>query len=451
MNSSGKGSTAARKIRRAAAAFPTVAGYEMLGELGRGGMGVVYLARNARLDRLCALKMISAGELADPDVSARFLAEATTVARLRHPHIVQIHHIGDHEGRPFFELEHVEGGSLASRLDGTPWPPADAARLAETLARAMQEAHRLGIVHRDLKPGNVLMTAAGQPKIADFGLAKLLGGGSDLTRTESIMGTPSYMSPEQAWGHARQVGPAADVYALGAILYELLTGRPPFKGANVFETVEQVKSIEPVPPSRLQPSLPRDLETICLKCLQKEPGQRYETAAALADDLRRYLSGEPIHARRSGRAEQAWKWCRRNPTRALLTAVSGVLLLSLTLGPAITSIVWLHERASQRAAADQLRETYAAQARSLRQSGQPGRRFQALSVLAEAARIRPGPDLRDEAIACMALVDLQIDASGRFTSLRSAGPPRTAGSSATSSPTTRATWRSAAWKTTACW
>ena len=393
-------------------ALPSLPGYELLGELGRGGMGVVYLARNTRLGRLCALKMISAGEFANPEVAARFLAEATTVARLRHPHIVQIYHIGDHAGRPFFELEHVEGGSLAARLDGTPWPPRDAARLTETLSIAMQEAHRGGIVHRDLKPGNILMTAEGNPKIADFGLAKLLGGGSDLTGIESILGTPSYMSPEQASGHAKEVGPSCDVYALGAILYELLTGRPPFKGANIFETVEQVKSTEPVAPSRLQPGLPRDLETICLTCLQKEPVRRYASAAALADDLQRYLAGEPIHARRSGMAEQAWKWCRRNPTRALLTGVSGVLLITLTMGPAVTSLVWMQERdkarLAEKAAAEQLRQTYAVQAQSLRRSGQPGRRFEALSLLSKAARIRPGSDLRDEAIACMALVDLRV-------------------------------------------
>jgi WD40 repeat protein len=413
--------------------IPSVPGYEMLGELGRGGMGVVYLARHIRLDRLCALKMISAGELADPAVAARFFAEATTVARLDHPHIVQIYHIGDHAGVPYFEFEYVRGGSLAARLDGTPWPPKNAASLAESLAIAMEEAHRLGIVHRDLKPSNILITAEGEPKITDFGLAKLLGGGSDLTRTDSILGTPSYMAPEQAWGHAREVGPRADVYAVGAILYELLTGRPPFKGADALETVEQVKSVEPVAPSRLQPGLPRDLETICVTCLQKEPGRRYASALALADDLRRYQRGEPIRARRSGRAEQAWKWCRRNPVMATLTGVSAVLLLSLTVGPAVTALVWTQQRdkarlaeqaaADQRdkarlaeqAAADQLRETheaqretYAVQARSLRSGGQPGRRFEALEVLAKAALIRPGPDLRDEAIACMALVDLRV-------------------------------------------
>ena len=358
-------------------AIPSIPGYEMLGELGRGGMGVVYLAQNTRLGRLCALKMISAGELANPEIAARFLAEATTVARLRHPHIVQIYHIGDHANRPYFELEHVEGGSLASRLDGTPWSATDAARLIETLSIAMQEAHRIGIVHRDLKPGNILMTAEGNPKIADFGLAKLLGGGSDLTRTEWILGTPSYMSPEQAWGHAREVGPSCDVYALGAILYELLTGRPPFKGANVFETVEQVKSIEPVAPSRLQPGLPRDLETICLSCLQKEPSRRYETAGALADDLRRYLNGEPIEARRSRWIEQAWKWCRRNPAVARLTTLSLLLSVAIIVGASGAALAWLRAidqaSAAEKTASLQLRETYVAQARTLRWNGRPGR------------------------------------------------------------------------------
>ena len=239
-----------------------VPGYDILGELGRGGMGVVYHARQVRLQRPCALKMILAGHHAGSAASARFLAEAETVAKLRHPNIVQIHSIGDYEGRTYIELEFIEGGSLAQRLDGTPWVPLRAAALIETLARATGEAHRLGIVHRDLKPGNVLLTSDGIPKLADFGLAKSIDSDSDLTKSGAIMGSPSYMAPEQAEGNAKGVGPAADLYALGAILYELLTGRPPFRGATVFETLQQVKSAEPVPPSRLVPGLARDVETV---------------------------------------------------------------------------------------------------------------------------------------------------------------------------------------------
>src|SRR5262249_36483271 len=226
-------------------AVPAVAGYEILGELGRGGMGVVYQARQVRLNRPCALKMILAGAHANPEVGARFLAEAQAIARLQHPHVVQIHHIGEADGLPFLELEYVSGGSLDRQLDGVPWTPKRAARLVEQLARGIAEAHRLGIVHRDLKPGNVLLAGDGSPKITDFGLAKALGSESGLTRTESILGSPSYMAPEQAEGRARQAGPAADIYAVGVILYELLTGRPPFRGATPLETLEQVKAADP--------------------------------------------------------------------------------------------------------------------------------------------------------------------------------------------------------------
>ena len=234
----------------------------------------------------------------------RFMAEAETVARLEHPNVVRIHHIGEADGLPFFELEYVAGGSLDQRLDGTPWQPERAARLVEALAQGMAEAHRRGIVHRDLKPSNVLITTGGTPKITDFGLAKALGINSGVTLTESILGSPSYMAPEQAEGRARQAGPAADLYALGVILYELLTGRPPFKAATALETLEQVRSSLPVPLVRLQPKLTRDLETICLKCLEKEPAQRYATAVELADELGRFLRHEPIHARPLGRASR---------------------------------------------------------------------------------------------------------------------------------------------------
>jgi eukaryotic-like serine/threonine-protein kinase len=270
---------------------PLVAGYEIIGELGRGGMGVVYKARHVRLNRPCALKMILAGAHAGPDDLTRFVTEAEAIARLQHPSIVGIHHIGDADGLPFLELEYVGCGSLDQQLDGTPWPAIRAARLAEQVALGIAEAHRQGIVHRDLKPSNVLLAADGTPKVGDFGLAKMLDSASGLTRIESVMGSPSYMAPEQALGHAREAGPAVDVYAVGAILYELLTGRPPFRGTTALETLEQVKSTEPVPPSRLMLGVPRDIETVCLKCLQKEPGKRYTTALALADDLRRFQDG----------------------------------------------------------------------------------------------------------------------------------------------------------------
>jgi WD40 repeat protein/predicted Ser/Thr protein kinase len=305
-----------------------VPGYEVLGELGRGGMGVVYKARQVGLNRMVALKMILAGGHAGEAERARFKAEAEAVARLRHPNIVQIYEVGESDGCPFFSLEFVEGGSLAQKLDGTPWQPRPAAEMIETLARAMQAAHKGGVVHRDLKPANVLLTADGTPKITDFGLAKKLDDSAGPTRSGAILGTPSYMAPEQAGGKPGDVGPATDGYALGAVLYELLTGRPPFRAATPMDTILQVLNDDPAPPRQLQSKTPRDLETICLKCLRKEPKKRYASAEALADDLRRFLDGRPITARRVGRLERGWRWCRRNPWVAGLTAAVFVSLLA---------------------------------------------------------------------------------------------------------------------------
>jgi serine/threonine-protein kinase len=308
---------------------PAIPGYEVLGELGRGGMGVVYLARQVALDRLVALKMILAGSHAGDQELARFRTEAEAVARLQHPHIVQIHEVGAQGGLPYFSLEFCPGGSLDKKLAGTPLPPAAAAALVEKLARAMQAAHHKGVLHRDLKPANVLLAEDGTPKVTDFGLAKKLGGAGQ-TQSGAVMGTPSYMAPEQAEGRPGAVGPAADVYALGAILYECLTGRPPFRAETPLETLLQVRTAEPVPPGRLVPKVPRDLETICLKCLRKEPPKRYPSALELADDLRRFLEDRPIRARPVGRAERLWRWGRRNPAvagllAALLLVVAGAL------------------------------------------------------------------------------------------------------------------------------
>jgi tRNA A-37 threonylcarbamoyl transferase component Bud32 len=306
--------------------LPAVPGYEILAELGRGAMGVVYKARQHRLNRTVALKMILAAHYAGTDAILRFLSEAEIIARLQHPNIVQIHATGDFDGRPYVELEYVEGGSLAARIDGTPWPPRAAAELIESLACGMAEAHRMGIVHRDLKPANVLMMHDGTAKITDFGLAKSIANDSGLTQHESILGSPNYMSPEQADGRAKEVGRSADVYALGAILYELITGRPPFVAPTILATLDLVKHAEPVAPSRLQPGVPSDLETICLKCLQKDPNDRYGSAEPLAEDVARYLNGEPILARPTPHWERAWKWVRRHPTIAALVVVSTVLV-----------------------------------------------------------------------------------------------------------------------------
>jgi WD40 repeat protein len=316
------------------AGFPAIAGYEILGELGRGGMGIVYKARQSGLKRLVALKVIRAGAGAGSRERARFRAEAEAIARLQHPHIVQVHEICEQGGLLCLALEFIDGGSLAQRIAGAPQPPRAAAELVEILSRAMHSAHEHNVVHRDLKPANVLLTRDGVAKIADFGLAKRLDDESAPTEPGSILGTPSYMAPEQVRGLGRGVGPAADVYALGAILYELLTGRPPFKGASPMDTVLQVIHDDPVPPSRLQ-RIPPDLETICLKCLAREPGGRYPSAAALSDDLRRFLDGAPIRARPAGRLKAAWKWARRRPAvAALLAAVALVTALGFagTLG-----------------------------------------------------------------------------------------------------------------------
>jgi serine/threonine protein kinase len=322
-----------------------VPGYEILGELGRGGMGVVYKARQLGLNRLVALKMVLAGAHASRDDLARFRTEAEAIARLRHPNIIQIYEIDECEGRPFFSMEYVDGGSLADHLRGQPQPTHTAARLLEALARAVHTAHQAGIVHRDLKPANILLVSGEeaeihrtsthhspltthQPKITDFGLAKRL----DVlgqTHTGDVLGTPAYMAPEQAAGRVNEVGPATDVHALGAILYECLSGKAPFGQATLLDTLEQVRSQEPAPPSRLTSGCPRDLEVICLKCLQKEPGKRYATAEDLAEDLGRFLRGEPIQARPVPLWERALRWVRRNP--GLTGGIVAVPMLAMVL------------------------------------------------------------------------------------------------------------------------
>jgi predicted Ser/Thr protein kinase len=308
--------------------FPDIPGYEILRELGRGGMGVVYQARQTGLKRLVAVKMLLAGRYAAPVERARFQAEVEAIARLQHPNLVQVFEVGEREGRAFFSMECLDGGNLEDKLASGPQPPRQAAELVEVLARAIHAAHQRGVIHRDLKPANVLLTTEGVPKISDFGLAKRLDIASGPTRTQHILGTPSYMAPEQAAGRSKQVGPATDVYALGAILYEMLTGRPPFQGESVVEVVRQAAEEEPVPPRRLQSTVPADLETICLKCLEKQPPQRYASAAALADDLHRFLAGKPVLARPIGWWGRLAKWARRRPAAAGLIALGALSLLA---------------------------------------------------------------------------------------------------------------------------
>jgi tRNA A-37 threonylcarbamoyl transferase component Bud32 len=302
-------------------------------------MGVVYKARQVKLKRLVALKMILAGAHAGPKELARFRIEAEAVARMQHPNIVQIYEIGEHDGLPFFSLEFVEGGTLEAKMGRKPMPFDEAAQLIETLARAVHVAHQRGIVHRDLKPANVLLTPQGQPKITDFGVAKQLDAMEGQTGTGAIMGTPIYMAPEQAAGKAREIGPATDVYSLGAMLYVMLTGQPPFRGETAFDTIMLVIGEEPPPPSQFQPKVPRDLETICLKCLRKAPSRRYASAEELAADLRRYLTDEPIRARPVGPVERVWRWIAKNP-------LPTTLLVAVTLAAAIG--LWHLSRLSEK-------------------------------------------------------------------------------------------------------
>jgi hypothetical protein len=333
---------------------PHIPGYEILNELGHGGMGVVYRARQLALKRIVALKVLRAGPHASAAERARFRLEAEAVARLRHPQIVEIHELGEHDGQPFFALEYVEGGTLAQQLAGQPQPPHQVAELVESLARAVACAHQVGIVHRDLKPGNVLMAHspcsrdaqrsasdplrsasrlpdALVPKVADFGLAKHVEGPDKLTSSGAVLGTPAYMAPEQASGVTRNLTPAADVWSLGAILYECLTGRPPFLDASPAQTVVCVLSDDPLPPRRLVPQVPRDLEAICLKCLEKDPKRRYPTALELAEDLQRFRAGRPTRARPLPAWRRAWKWARRRPAWAW-TAAGAVLLVAALAG-----------------------------------------------------------------------------------------------------------------------
>ncbi len=405
----------AEEVRSGPAGWPAMPGYEILAELGRGGMGVVYQARQQGLNRLVALKMILHADHAGPQERARFRAEAEAVARLQHPHIVQVYEVGEHQGCPYFSLELCQGGSLYQRLGGTPLLALPAARLLEALARGIHAAHQKGIVHRDLKPGNVLLTEDGEPKVTDFGLAKQLDSKMERTRPGAIVGTPSYMAPEQAVGNSGDVGPPADIYALGVILYECLTGHPPFKAAVAVETIRQVLTDEPLAPRQLQPGVPRDLETICLKCLQKDPRQRYASALELAEDLHHFLAGEPIRARRSGPVERLGRWCRRKPAWAALWSVSALALVLLLAGGFWYSSRLSHAEAEM-AAARQIAATreYFSLLSQVRERGtrrRAGWTWACVEDLQRAATLTTAPDqvaeLRTELARCLASVDLR--------------------------------------------
>lgn len=318
----------ARKVRAA----NRVGDYEVLAEIARGGMGVVYRARQRGVNRVVALKMMLSGQFAGRQEIERFMIEAESAGQLDHPHIVPIHEVGEHGGQPFFSMGFVEGKSLKTLLADGPFAPRRAAEMIRTICGAVHYAHEKGIIHRDLKPANVLVDLRQQPRVTDFGLAKRIAADSGVTVTGQVMGTPSFMPPEQASGRVAEVGPLADVYSLGATLYNLITGRPPFQASTLTETLRQVTDDEPVVPRQLNRSIPRDLETICLKAMQKEPARRYETAASFGEDLRRFLENEPILARPVGRAERLWRWGRRHPARAGLYGVSVVSAIVLFAG-----------------------------------------------------------------------------------------------------------------------
>lgn len=424
-------SGAARPGSKAASSpLPALPGYVMLAELGRGGMGVVYRARQVRLQREVAVKMLLNGQHASAERRVRFRAEADAIARLHHPAILQVYDIGEHDGIPFLVLEYMNGGSLERRLAGKPVPPRQAADLLETVARAVDYAHGQGVIHRDLKPSNILLgderrvTSGGQqspadallasaslatPKIADFGLAKQHC--ADLTSVGDLLGTPSYMAPEQAAGDASKIGPAVDIYALGAILYESLTGRPPFMSACSLETLEQVRTREPVAPTRLANGIPRDLETICLKCLEKEPERRYQTAQLLADDLRHFLDGRPVVARPTGVCGRAWRWTRRNPSwSAMIASLAGLLLISAFGATALSVWALRAERQTQ----EKLVQSKISEARAVSLGRRPGQRFKSLALLDEAGqlanRLPRAParldEIRNGVVAALAMPDL---------------------------------------------
>ena len=430
----------------AAGAGPTfhrLGDYELIQEIARGGMGVVYKARQLSLSRIVAVKVVLHGPFSSEEFVQRFRTEAAAVAGLQHPNIVAIYEVGQHGDDHFFSMEYIEGKHLADLVRARPLPARRAAGYLKTIAEAVHYAHQRGVLHRDLKPSNVLLDVFDQPRVMDFGLAKLLDSDAELTTTGQVLGSPSYISPEQAAGKASEFGPGGDIYSLGAILYHLLTGRPPFQGETIPEILLQVQNTDPVAPRRLNPSVPVDLQTICLKCLQKEPARRYDSAQELAEDLARFLAQEPIHARAVSPVEKAWLWCRRNPALASTLAVAAGLLLAVAIGSPIALI--RIERARQAAesargeeatmrmrAASAERNTqsqlYAAlldQAQATTRSGEMGHRVRALEALRRAATISNTVELRREVFAALVLPDLRFERElplgARFT-MRSLDP-----------------------------
>jgi WD40 repeat protein/predicted Ser/Thr protein kinase len=372
--------------------------HEVHEEIARGGMGVVYRARHRGLDREVAVKVLRGGEWAGEEAQARFRSEAMAVARLRHPGIVAIHDVGEQDGVPWFSMDYVPGENLADAVREHPLPARAAADCVRRVAEAVQHAHEHGVLHRDLKPSNILLTSSGQPCVTDFGIARRLAAdAAELTRTGQALGSPGYAAPEQAFGGTAD--PRTDVYGLGAVLYHVLTGRPPFQGPTPDSILLQLRDSDPVAPRRLNPTVPRDLETICLHCLRKDPARRYATAAEVAADLARFLAGEPIHARPLGPIGRTLRWCRRRKKVAALLAFCALLLVALVAG----SLLFARRHAQLEHRAVLLGEV-----RAHRLAGLAGSRELALTALRQAWDIKPSAELRAEAVACLALPDIQL-------------------------------------------
>jgi WD40 repeat protein/tRNA A-37 threonylcarbamoyl transferase component Bud32 len=376
--------------------------HELRGEIARGGMGIVYRAWQRRLEREVAVKVLRGGEFASAEAKLRFRTEAEAAARLQHPGIVAIHDMGDEHGVLWFSMDYVAGENLAARVHEHPLPARDAAQCVQRVAEAVQHAHAQGVLHRDLKPSNILVAPDGTPRITDFGIAQRTAGGAggaaELTRTGQVLGSPGYAAPEQALAGKADV--RTDVYGLGALLYHLLTGRPPFQGPTLDSILLQLRENEPLPPRRLNPTVPRDLETICLHCLRKEPARRYGSARELGDDLTRHLAGEPVRARPLGRLWRTARWCRRHPGTTALLALVALLLVALVAGS--LTFARQQERLEHRA-------TLLAKARELRETGVAGAGPAALAAVREAWTIKPAQEIRREAIACLALPEIALE------------------------------------------
>lgn len=379
--------------------------YELLEEIAHGGMGVVYKARQRSLNRIVALKLLLYGRFSSEEFVKRFRAEAAAAASLQHPNIVAIHDVGEHEGQPFFSMDYVEGRSLAEVAKEGPVSPERAARYLQAIADAIHYAHQHAILHRDLKPSNVLIDVFDRPRLTDFGLAKDLQADSELTMTGQVLGSPNFMPPEQVLGRHGQMGPPSDVYSLGAMLYHLLTGRPPFQGATAQQVLLQVQNAEPVPPRRLNPGIPIDLETICLQCLEKEPSRRYSTAEEVSDELNCFLRDEPIRARPISVVGRLWRWSQRQPLVAGLVLTVAALLAAVTIGSTVAAI---RLKQAERVSIQKLWESYLAQARAERFRPEVGRRASSLEAIAKAARLQPSLELRNEAIASLVVSDLRV-------------------------------------------